>query len=184
MPIILITGCMKSGKSKFLIKKYYNYLIKNDKILMAFQPLKNTRDGGFIKSRGINKVVGAVVIDKATDMLKYDKVDIFFIDELQFFDPEELNETLEELSQKGKTVYIAGLDFDYRGKFFKSYEKIYNQPYITRRVNLEAKCSVPNCECKGVMTMLERLGKAENDIENEINVYKPVCMHHFINGID
>lgn len=185
MPIILITGCMKSGKSKFLIKKYWNLMIKQEKILMAFQPTKNTRDDGVIRSDGTKKLIGAVKVEKATDILKYDKVDVFFIDELQMYEPEDLHKTLQELNKKGKTVYIAGLDYDYRGIEFKTYAKIKNQSYITKKIILEAdRCSAPNCSCKGTMTILKRLGQATDNIESSINKYYPVCMHHFINGID
>ena len=105
--LTVITGPMKSGKSKRLIEEYDKIQNKN-KCLVAKPIIDNrfseseiiSRDGGHIK---------AINIDNMTDLYQYtDEYNIFIIDEIQFIEDAIIG--IKFLLDMNKDIIVSGLN--------------------------------------------------------------------------
>lgn len=175
--ITLIYGCMKAGKSKYLIDTY-NDLISKGFSIDVFQPVQNTREKGFLKSRAYPDVSIEAKITIDTSELLKSKADYIIVDEFQFLNPDYFKATLKELKKRNKNVIVAGLNYMASGKEFGTFTAI--KDLATHKVHLTTKCCVDGCNLKASRTLLKRLKGATDWIENEFNIYTPVCEKHFI----
>jgi len=110
MPLTLILGPMKSGKSLELIARVAPYEFAERQVLYV-QPKANVRDEGITSRVGINT--------KAINVKSLKSVkapfDVIGIDEVHMFAVKDI-ELIECWIKKGKALFISGLDLDYRGK--------------------------------------------------------------------
>lgn len=109
---------MKSGKSLELISRVAPYEFAHDRVLYV-QPIANTRDEG-VWSRGGLKV-RAVKVESLNDITA--TFDVIGIDEINMFPPDDVA-VINKWLEKGKNVYISGLDLDYKAEM----------PEICRRI--------------------------------------------------
>ena len=109
MSFTAIIGPMKSGKSLELIARLAPYQYTDLHILFV-QSAKHVRDSG-VQSRA-----GVQADAKHVSTLREigDDFDIIAIDEFHMFDDPGDIHTLSAWLQSGKSVYVAGLDVDYR----------------------------------------------------------------------
>ena len=116
--LVVITGCMFSGKTEELIRQ-----LKRSRIaglgVVTFKPATDTRVGAEVKSRNGGSLDAHQVNDSA-DILSIvkDTDHVVGIDEGQFFD-EGLVEVVLELIRKKKRVIVSGLDTDSSEKPFE-----------------------------------------------------------------
>lgn len=106
----LILGPMKSGKSLELIARVAPYEFANQQVLYV-QPEANVRDTGISSRLGIN--TKAISVTSLEDIST--PFDVIGIDEANMFDPKDA-EVIEKWLTQGRSVFISGLDLDYRGK--------------------------------------------------------------------
>lgn len=180
-------GTMYSGKTTDLIRAYTTYQ-KDRKIVMAFKPSLDTRDKN-ITSRLINAEIFCHEI-KPTEGL-YEKVvsiiersgfvpDAIFIDEVQFLQPEQVQE-LHELSRLSQ-ILCYGLKRSYTGDLFPAIVKL--ESLAEDIAEIKTTCSF--CNSKATHNLLVRDGEPIYS-GNVVNVeganvndkYYKVCRTHF-----
>lgn len=89
------------------IMNEFNRQLIAGKNAMMFKPKMDTRMGENIVGTRDGKTIVANNISSINDLEKYE-ADVFFIDEFQFLQGDV--RTIEELAEKGKKFYIAGLN--------------------------------------------------------------------------
>ena len=104
--INVYSGPMKCGKSMKILNEFDRQLIAG-KNAMIFKPKLDNRIGENIVSTRDGKKVVAENIEKIEELKNFN-ADVFFIDEFQFLDGNV--KTIEELANKGKKFFIAGLN--------------------------------------------------------------------------
>ncbi|MGE3725114.1 MAG: thymidine kinase [Candidatus Sericytochromatia bacterium] len=136
-------GPMKSGKSRYLVQKA-EALYAAGIPFLAFKPRQDTRDGCFIRSRdSVCRDIQAVGIDTAAEILpllqglpitliceaQQDALNLLdylppgrrpqacLIDEVFLLDSGLLS-VMRQLSERQISVYLSGLDRDFRREFF------------------------------------------------------------------
>lgn len=174
MKIKFICGCMKSGKSAHLIMFYRECDKKN---IEAFKPDIDTRDGDFIVSRAFPDKIPCKRIKDVRDVLMSDK-DIILIDEYQFFQKEQLEDTLKALSKTDKTVIIAGLDRLHNGEYWTNFEAV--KKYVTPENMIQLKAVCEECGAAAEYTKLKSLSDSLIQIETELTTYIPTCEECFM----
>ena len=165
---------MYSGKSMTLISFYQNY---DKKIVDAFKPDIDTRDGDFIVSRAFPDKIPCKRIKDVRDVLMSDK-DIILIDEYQFFQKEQLEDTLKALSKTDKTVIIAGLDRIHTGEYWANFEVVKKYVEPGNMIQLKAVCE--ECGAAAEFTKLKSLSDSLIQIETELTTYIPTCEECFM----
>ena len=113
--IIVIAGCMSSGKSSALIAKLEPLRYSN-RPLQIFRPAVDDHPG--VHSRH-GFVLDAVTVASSAHILESldEATRVVGIDEAQFFD-EHLADVAVELARCGRQVIAAGLDLDWEGNLF------------------------------------------------------------------
>ena len=171
--IKLVYGCMKAGKSAYLID-LYNKKIKKGKTVEVFEPEENTRDKGQLKSRKYKQSIDATIYrDRLTS-----NADVVILDELNLVNInkiEQLKKDCLELKKQKKQVYIACLDKMADGNNFKQYDMI--QDIIDEAKQIKGKCEF--CDEPATMTKLERSKEATDYIEGIYNKYYACCHDHW-----
>lgn len=104
--INVFSGPMKCGKSMHILNEFNRQLIAGKNALM-FKPKIDNRMGDNIVASRDGKKLKANNIESIEELENYN-ADVFFIDEFQFLKGNV--KTIEELAQKGKKFYIAGLN--------------------------------------------------------------------------
>jgi len=184
MELHIILGPMFSGKSTKLIELYN---------INAANTATSIKESALIINHASDNRYG--VSEIAThDQLKlpcislgflsdiFTKVNIaeythIFIDEGQFFI--DLLETVKRLLIKyKKTIYLAGLDGDYKQSPFSNSGFLELIPYATTVTKLTAKCY----ECGNLAQVTKRISASTQQIlVGGANDYVPACLNHIDN---
>lgn len=112
--INVFSGPMKCGKSMQIINEFNRQQITG-KNVMLFKPSLDNRMGSNIIGTRNGLKIEAKSIENINELQNYD-ADIFFIDEFQFLNG-DVN-IIEQLAEKGKKFYIAGLNLTSEKKPF------------------------------------------------------------------
>lgn len=137
---------------------------------MMFKPtIDNRYSDTEVVSRDGDKII-CVNIQNIYDLIAYrDLVDIFFIDEFQFIEGNDLHVILNNFIDEGKKFYIAGLNLTSERKPFG------NMPQLLALADeveyLEAKCD--RCGRSAVYTYCK--SKKDNDILVGDSEYLALC---------
>lgn len=124
--LTVFTGSMFASKSSALISQGERHSIAGHNVVYV-KPFSDTRvldgsiaDGLYTHSgRGVE----AVTLQESTYLLNaktwiaINLADVILFDEVQFYEG-KIVDIIQELLSKGKVVYVAGLDMDYKGKHF------------------------------------------------------------------
>lgn len=113
-------GPMRSGKSLELINSGL-YAINQGQKVLAFKPVKDTRDGPFIRSRGTEKTIPAILVEQAAHIIpvcEAQKPDTVLIDEIFLFDSGIVDVRDELADALQIKVMAAGLDKDFKRDWF------------------------------------------------------------------
>ena len=113
----MIVGCMSAGKSSELIRRIERARLAYLPTIIL-RPATDTRSQmNCVESRN-GRTSHAIVVERATDILKYSSQAVVIgLDECQFFSEEIIDVILNLLNQKKKLI-ASGLDLDYLGKPF------------------------------------------------------------------
>lgn len=179
MPLTLILGPMKSGKSRILIEHFLG-LEKTNTPFALFQSALNVRDEK-IRSRDGIEMDGKKVHTLA-EALKLD-VRAVGIDEIHMFDEQEAD-IIARLLERSIEVVAAGLPTDYRGQMFAIVRRLLELKTIEMRYH-HAVCEVCRIP-KAVYTQVLRGDIPMTDglppslPEDGTYLYKPVCGRCFV----
>jgi thymidine kinase len=125
--IEVICGCMYSGKTEELIRRLNHVRIARQQ-LVAFTPRRDTRYkiGNLVSHNGLS--VEAHPISSVEEIPEHltEGAKVVAIDELHFLDdtPEEVQQAMQALADRGYRVIIAGLDQDYRAAPFPAMARL------------------------------------------------------------
>lgn len=121
----LFHGTMNASKSAQLLMQVYN-LERQGKTFLIFKPSEDTRDDGFVRSRALDEERPAITIGRSDVGLmktftEKHLPDFLFVDEIQFFTSEQV----EELATLSETtpVFAYGLLLSYTGELFEGSKK-------------------------------------------------------------
>ena len=168
-----IVGCMFSGKTTELISRLNAAELAGKKI-QVFKPRLDDRyaDDQIVshgkKSWPALPIAGSI---KILELIEND-VEVIGIDEAQFFD-EFLPQVINVLVMKGKTIYIAGLDTDWRGRPFGPVPSILS--YASNVRKMYASCAT----CQEPAIRSQRLVDNDQDVLLGTAEYEPRCLEHF-----
>lgn len=110
----VVAGCMSSGKTGELIRLLSRHRVIGDSAVV-YKHSVDTRDGSKARSR-LGTEVDALVISSA-DEIDAAHYRVIAFEEAQFFD-DGLVDKVRELLREGRTVYVTGLNQDFRGEPF------------------------------------------------------------------
>lgn len=171
-------GPMFAGKSTTL---YFDLVKASEegRNPVVFKPETDTREVGRIVLHG-GGYVSAVEVDPSgshalSSFLQEDTTDIF-IDEVQFFNPWVIRESLQLMVDRNIDVHVYGLDLDYRGQPWPMMEKLL--PLADEVRKLKAKCQM----CGKEASKTTRLTAEEHPNQVLIGAsdhYEPRCNEHF-----
>jgi len=167
--IEVICGPMFSGKTEALIQRAKEEQFKNQNIQVFKPSIDNRYSNKNVVSHNKNKIE-CIVINSAIEILSFrDNINIFLIDEAQFFD-KEITNVCQKLASKGKKIIIAGLDRDYEAKPFGQMLSLIS---ISNNVTkLKSICSV----CKKSAEYSYRITEEINQVLiGEAEKYEPRC---------
>ena len=175
----LIIGPMFAGKSTELIRIASRFQLLDKKIIVinhnrdtryGVKPALRTHDGKVFEP--------AIFLDELKEIYeeKYEleKIDIIFIDELQFF--EDAYEVIIKLLDKDKTVIVSSLIGDFNKNIFGDMVKLI--PHAEKITKLNALCSI----CKdGTEAFFSKriISEKKQTLVGGSNAYIPVCRKHY-----
>lgn len=149
--MLVIAGCMNSGKSEELVKRRKRAGFARKEV-QAFHPkdVEELKKGKIVSKNGSS--FPSEPVEKARDILRLVKptTHLVIIDEAQFFDSEIVPVCLELVKER-KEVLVAGLDLDSRAEPFGSMPLLLT--YAHDVVKLKAVCQ----KCGADATRTQRL---------------------------
>lgn len=172
--LTVFTGSMFASKSSALISQGERHSIAGRKVIYC-KPEQDTRysETSIITHNG--DTVGAITIPDFSLMLdvltcvKVFEADVILIDEAQFFGA-SLVHNVKRLLERGKVVYVAGLDMDHSGKPFETTARL--MALADEVTKLKAVCSV----CGEDSYISAKTGGTDERIElGSKELYKPMC---------
>jgi len=172
-------GPMFAGKSLKLIK---DINFNNGKEVLVFKPKLDTRSSNKITSRdGLEHE--SISISKGKDIFNHinNKIEIVYIDEINFFTIELVN-VVKDILLKGINVVLSGLDKDYRTEYFPQVKELID--IADEKIALKARCFV--CDEPSELTSRYINGKPDSkdsetlicDSKSSIVEYKTLCKKH------
>lgn len=177
----LFLGPMFAGKSTNLINKLrelYESGINSDNILLINHKIDNRyNDKSFISTHNGDSVE-SIPLNELSNIFDNKIIDLetktyILIDEGQFFN--DLYPNVIKLLKAGKTIYVSGLDGDFKQKPFNESGLLDLIPYATTVQKLTARCSV----CNKIAPFTKRIIKSDEQIlVGGANDYQPVCITH------
>ncbi len=155
----VISGPMKSGKSKELFHLIDKFTYLKDIEVLAVKPNIDNRDFDS-RIENISGIKLEKIDTKNPEIISKYFEDFFYnivlIDECQFFS-DKIIEQIDELLQKGVYVVCAGLDLDFRGEVFGPMGAILARADIVHK--LGGVCEFEECNRKATRTQREIDGK-------------------------
>lgn len=182
----LFHSTMNGSKSANLLMQMYNYEAQ-DKFVLAFKPSIDTRNDDMIKSRAMPYGHKAHPIESGSrgDILKVVRkhrnknISRIFVDEIQFFDPEHIDELAQVAIQYGISVYCYGLINSYTGRIFPSIIRCLEVGFALSEIKME--CDF--CSNRATNHILFNNGKVMRGHGAEVFVgdteYKSTCFACF-----
>lgn len=176
--ITVIIGCMFSGKSTEIIRRYKRYISINKNVILINH--KNDDRYGYNIVSSHDKIkLKCIVLNNLMDIFKtstYTESDIIIIEEAQFF-PDLFKFVTHSADILKKNIIVAGLDGDSKREPFGDILKLI--PHAEEVVKLSALCKI--CNDGTVANFTKRI--VENDSQCLIggsDTYIPVCRAHFL----
>ena len=174
MSLVLIIGCMFSGKTTELISRVERHLAIKRKVLVVNHASDTQRSGqGVIKThsgRSISCCYAGFIKD--VDFAEYD---IIAINEGQFFP--DLEEAVHELLSLKKEVIVSGLDADFKREVFSEMMRLV--PHATELVKTTALCAVCRDGTPAIYSKRKNKTTEERVLIGGDDDYIPVCYSCF-----
>ena len=176
-------GTMNSSKSANLLMVRHNYIEQNKKVLV-FKPIQDTRDKAVVKSRALMEEVPAIEIKPEDvnvmfEMVKKENPACVLVDEVQFLSENHVEELGDIVDYLHVPVIAYGLVTDFKGKLFEGSKKLIELGAVMDEITTVC------FECKSKATHNLRLLDGKPVTEGEViqvggnESYKPVCRKHY-----
>ena len=177
MSLEIIIGSMFSGKSTELIRKYNNYNIKYDNIIVITSYLDNRYSFDNCISTHRQEKIKAIKLKNLFDLEKslYDNSSFIFIDESQFFN--DLESFVKKSLYDNKNIIIAGLNGDVN---LKPFENITNLiPYANKILHLTSICHLCKDYKKGFIHHKKNQNNNNRICIGGLENYNVLCWKHY-----
>jgi thymidine kinase len=172
----LYVGCMFAGKSSEIIAECRRRLIINQKVLgINFAGDSRYSDEDFIVNHNKEKV-RCIKVNKLSEISinEIEQNDFIFIDEGQFF-PDLVENVLKWVNEYNKSVYVFGLDGDFKRQPFGHILDLV--PQCDEIVKLKALCVMCKDGTEGLFT--HRITKECDQILIGNDNYISLCRYHY-----
>ena len=175
---------MNGGKTAALLQVAHNYEENGQKVLVL-KSEKDSKGNDTIVSRlGISRKVDIILKDSEKILSKkYQKkiydADCIMVDEVQFLDPEQVDELYMITKELNMPVICYGLKTNFKGEFFSGAKRVFELADNIKELDM-----IPLCECgeKARFNARKEDGKYRYvgeeiviDGSNHIYDYVPLC---------
>ena len=173
-----IVGAMFAGKTSELLKRILWANHQNKKIVV----IKPSIDDRYSESKIIthNDLSHECFSMKSWDdvkkeyKFKKEKIDMVFLDEIQFLDTADTLQNVELILNEGIDVICAGLDQDSRGKPWETSSMLLG--LSDKIVKIYGFCNV--CGLEATKTYRKTEGGERTQV-GAANIYEPRCLKHW-----
>ena len=173
-----IVGAMFAGKTSELLKRILWAKHQNKKIIVIKPNIDNRYSNEKIITHNDLSHECYSMINWDTTLKKFvfekSKVDMVFLDEIQFMDTNETLKNVEDLLNKGIDVVCAGLDQDSRGKPWETSSMLLG--LSDKIVKIYGFCNV--CGIEATKTYRKTEGGERTQV-GAANIYEPRCLKHW-----
>ncbi len=173
-----IVGAMFAGKTSELLKRILWAKHQNKKIIVIKPSIDNRYSNQKIITHNdlshdcFSMINWKNVLDNFT--FEKDKVDVVFLDEIQFMDTKDTLSNVEEILNKGIDVVCAGLDQDSRGKPWETSSMLLG--LSDKIIKIYGFCNV--CGVEATKTYRKTEGGERTQV-GAANIYEPRCLKHW-----
>lgn len=148
--LIFRYGSMNASKSAQLIMDWYN-ANRNGKSTLVFKPIQDSRSEN-ISSRAIQTEIKANIVHPSDHNYMYNLAlevmpRVIFVDEVNFFTKNQIEELSRIVDDIGVTVIAYGLMTTFRGEMFDGSKRLVELADVIERIRSE--CT--NCDKEGIM---------------------------------
>lgn len=178
----IIMGCMASGKSTEVVRKYRRYLQSYLPYQIALiSHSTDTRYGEQVVSTHDQTQIPCLCVSYLNDIFEnrmdeYAKWEVILIEEAQFF-PDLKNFVKKSVDKYHKKVIVVGLDGDFERKAFGDILELI--PLADDYRKMKAICYYCKDETEAIFT--KRVTDSQQQkLVGTLNDYKPVCRYHFL----
>ncbi|MDC3131950.1 hypothetical protein OA492_03445 [Pelagibacteraceae bacterium] len=173
-----IVGAMFAGKTSELLKRILWAKHQNKKIIVIKPSIDDRYSNQKIITHNDLSHDCYSMIDWPTTLKKFEfkknKVDVVFLDEIQFMDTRDTLSNVEEILSNGIDVVCAGLDQDSRGKPWETSSMLLG--LSDKILKIYGFCNV--CGIEATKTYRKTEG-GERTIVGAANIYEPRCLKHW-----
>ena len=173
-----IVGAMFAGKTSELLKRILWAKHQNKKIIVIKPSIDNRYSNEKIITHNDLSHDCYPMRNWETTLKKFvfekSKVDMVFLDEIQFMNTNETLKNVEDLLNKGIDVVCAGLDQDSRGKPWETSSMLLG--LSDKIVKIYGFCNV--CGVEATKTYRKTEGGERTQV-GAANIYEPRCLKHW-----
>jgi len=173
-----IVGAMFAGKTSELLKRILWAEHQGNKILVIKPKIDDRYSDGLISTHNNLTHACFPMVNWKEVKTKFNlskKIyDTLFLDEVQFMQPSETVENVEEILQKGIDVFCAGLDQDSRGKPWETSSLLLG--LADRITKIYGFCNV--CGIEATKTYRKIEGGQRTQV-GAADIYEPRCLKHW-----
>ena len=173
-----IVGAMFAGKTSELLKRILWAKHQNKKIIVIKPSIDNRYSNEKIITHNDLSHECYSMSNWETTLKKFvfekSKVDIVFLDEIQFMNTNETLKNVEDLLNKGIDVVCAGLDQDSRGKPWETSSMLLG--LSDKILKIYGFCNV--CGIEATKTYRKTEGGERTQV-GAANIYEPRCLKHW-----
>ena len=140
-------GAMKSGKTRDLIKTWYNYNEKDLKVIII-KPESDKKAGDNIQSRAKEELKANYVVPTGANLyelvffhtIKYSPIDCVLVDEAQFLTEKQVDELTEVVDNFNIPVICYGLRADAFTNLFTGSKRLFEVADVLEELKAVCKC--------------------------------------------
>lgn len=175
--LILILGCMFSGKSSKLLEYYNKYSLKYKCLLISYK--KDTRYGNSVVATHDKLSVKSHPVLELTDMFEtedYTTSNVILIDEGQFFN-DLVSFVKRAIDFDNKIVIVSGLNGDYDKKPIGQINELIVEAddiYFQKAI-----CHYCKSPVDAIFSLRINTTNQEQILIGEKDTYVPVCRYHY-----
>ena len=173
-----IVGAMFAGKTSELLKRILWAKHQNKKIIVIKPSIDNRYSNEKIITHNNLSHECYAMKNWATTLKKFviekNKVDMVFLDEIQFMDTNDTLTNVEIILNKGIDVVCAGLDQDSRGKPWETSSMLLG--LSDKILKIYGFCNV--CGLEATKTYRKTEGGERTQV-GAANIYEPRCLKHW-----
>jgi len=173
-----IVGAMFAGKTSELLKRILWAKHQNKKIIVIKPSIDNRYSNEKIITHNdlSHECYAMNNWDKALKKFTFDKskVDMLFLDEIQFMDTNDTLNNVDSILNNGIDVVCAGLDQDSRGKPWETSSMLLG--LSDKILKIYGFCNV--CGLEATKTFRKTEGGKRTKV-GAANIYEPRCLKHW-----